>query len=186
MISSSTDIIASNWAGLSIIQCLLTISTEMQKFVLHSAVYHDKSIPLNELFMQRPLPSILIWTPWSFNAPVNALPVYCAPWSVLNIPGVLCLRRALFKALTQKSSSRGHRDFPGQHIATGPIHYCRQVDKAVSQTNVSYVGAPHLIRFCDRHLFQQIRIHLMPLSLTAGVWFGSYWQIGRASCRERV
>ena len=48
---------------------------------------------------------LLIWTPWSFSAPVKALPVYCAPWSVLNISGVLCLRRALFKALTQKSSS---------------------------------------------------------------------------------
>jgi len=31
---------------------------------------------LKMLSIQRPLPSILIWTPWSFNAPVNALPVY--------------------------------------------------------------------------------------------------------------
>ena len=69
---------------------------------------------------------------------------------------------------------QGHRDFPEQHIATGPIHYGRQINKAVCQPNVSDTGTSHLINPCNRDLFQQVRMHLMPLSLPAGVWLGSY------------
>jgi len=68
---------------------------------------------------------------------------------------------------------QGHRDFPGQHIATGPIHYYCQINKAVCQPNVSDIRTPHLISLCNRDLLQQVRIHLMPLSLPAGVWLGN-------------
>ena len=68
-----------------------------------------------------------------------------------------------------------HWDFPGQHITACLVHYCSQIKKTVIQPNVSDIWTPHLIRFCDRHLFQQIRINLMSLSLPAGVWLGGYW-----------
>jgi len=42
----------------------------------------------------------------TFYPPVKALPVFCAPWSVLNISGDLYPGRVLFKGLTEKLSSK--------------------------------------------------------------------------------
>ena len=125
------------------------------------------------LSIRRPLPSILIWSTGSFNAPVKALPVYCAPWSVLSISGVLYRRSSLFNVLTQKSSSLITETSQESTYRQAQSHYCRQINKALSQPNVSYILAPHLIRSCNSHPFQQIRINPMSFALPTGVWLGS-------------
>ena len=55
-----------------------TVSNSSKKIFSYFTDLHSRSMKM--LSMQRPLPSILIWTPWSFNALVKALPAYCGPW----------------------------------------------------------------------------------------------------------
>ena len=60
---------------------------------------------MNTLSSQRPLPSMLIFTPASFSTPVNPSPVNWLPWSVLNISGLPYFANASANASTQKSAS---------------------------------------------------------------------------------
>src|ERR1700686_5344970 len=48
---------------------------------------------------------MLIAMPWSASTPVNADPVNCEPWSVLEISGLPCFAKASCSVSTQNAAS---------------------------------------------------------------------------------
>jgi hypothetical protein len=59
---------------------------------------------------------------------------------------------------------RFHRDRqpPRQYATAEPIEHDSQIDEATRHRDVGYVHRPHLVRPCDLHPAQQIRIDLVP------------------------
>ena len=51
-------------------------------------------------------------------------------------------------------------EFPGEHVAAEPVHYGHEIDKAVLQSDVGDVAAPHLVGAFYDHVFEQIGISL--------------------------
>jgi len=113
------------------------------------------------LSMQRPLPSMLIVTPWSFRALMKSSLVNWLPWSVLNISGRSQRASASSSAATQKSAPSV---FDTRHASTARLTQSminHQVEKALGHRDVGNVGAPHLIDPLDREPAQQVRIDLV-------------------------
>jgi hypothetical protein len=64
-----------------------------------------QSLSTNILSSARPLPSMLIAIPSRLRTFVNDSPVNCAPWSLLKISGLPCIRNASSRQSTQNTAS---------------------------------------------------------------------------------
>jgi len=61
-------------------------------------------------------------------------------------------------------------DIPGQDKTTEPVDDRDTVHEASLHRNVGDVSAPHMVRLCDGHVPQQVRIDLMIWR-----WFAHFW-----------
>ena len=121
-----------------------------------------------------PLPSMLIFTLWSFSTPVKAAPVNWDPWSVLKISGMRMLSKRPLQRTDAKTLVHRHRNLPGQDVSAVPIHNRSQEHKTSLQPDIRQIAAPDLTGTVYIHPAQEIWIYFMARGGYGGALLGCY------------